>query len=70
MKIEDIRRTGFMDLTDLYYELGDSDETSIYAREEQIRDRNCVEECGIVEVEVRVIRVVKQPSESSLNNME
>lgn len=70
MKIEDIRRTGFMDLTDLYYELGDSDETSIYAREQQLIDKKCIEECGIVEVEVRVIRIVKQPSESSLNNLE
>lgn len=70
MKIEDIRRTGFMDFTDFNWEVGEAPEVRVYSTEEQLRVRKCVEECGIVEVEVRIIRVVKEPGESSLNNLE
>ena len=51
----------YMDLTDFEHELGHAPRTQIYATEHDLR-RLCVshiDECGIVEVEVRLVRVVQ-----------
>lgn len=69
MKIESTKRIGFMDFTDFNWEI-ENCKTSIYPSEEALLERKCIDECGIVEVEVRVIEVVRRPSESSLDNLE
>ena len=49
---------GYMCATDWYYELGyATGGNRVYASIEDLKsDRPCVEECGIVEVEVRLIK--------------
>lgn len=55
------KRTGYMDMTDFQHELGQAKKSTIYANLEDVKNLECVRlECGIVEVEVRVIRVVKK----------
>lgn len=57
---EDGPVTGYMCLIDWECELGAAcDGTCVYPSEADLRAcRSCVEECGIVEVEVRIRRVV------------
>lgn len=59
---EAITVTGYMCKTDFFYELGQaSNGEEIYATVEDLKKgRPCVETCGIVEVEVRLVRVVEE----------
>lgn len=59
-----VKVRGFMCATDFYHELdGDAYGTSVYCDEATLRrNRKCVDECGIVEVEVTLVRVVKEGS--------
>lgn len=56
------KKTAFMCKTDFDFELAHSATgTNIYMSEAALREkRRCVEECGIVEVQVSVIRVVQE----------
>ena len=63
-KPEDFKpRRGFMDLTDFAFELEGAPEVKVYPTAlELARKRGvCLDECGIVEVEVRVVRVLLSP---------
>jgi hypothetical protein len=53
---------------DFQFHLGDDvDPARVYADEETLRaERGCVSECGIVEVEVSVVRWVQHSDYSSL----
>ena len=67
MSNREIRR-GFMCATDFQYHLGeDVVPTRVYADEETLKkDRRCWVECGIVEVEVSVVRWASPSNFSSL----
>jgi hypothetical protein len=56
------KKAGFMCKTDFDHELSNAKGGSlVYASENNLRaERACIEECGIVEVEVRLVRVVKE----------
>lgn len=58
---------GYMCLTEYWYELGyASDGCAIYPSIEELREyRSCVYTCGIVEVEVRLRRVVEETKKCS-----
>lgn len=53
---------GYMCKTDFDYHLtGDSRGTLVYAcREDLEKDRECVKQCGIVEVEVKLMKVAQE----------
>jgi hypothetical protein len=55
---------GFMCLTNYWHELGQAPRGGrVYSSLESLRaNRSCVAACGIVEVEVRLRRVVQEPS--------
>lgn len=55
---------GYMCSTDFDYHLtGDARGTRVYAcREDLEADRPCVKQCGITEVEVRMVRRVTEPN--------
>lgn len=51
-----------MDGTSWLYELGEAPQVPLFGNEEDIKEfRNCLDTCGIVEVEVRLVRWVQQP---------
>lgn len=59
-------RKGYMDITtfEWHLNLGDQrgDKGTVYATPEGVlREHGCAVECGVVEVEVRVVRVVREP---------
>lgn len=56
---------GFMCKTDFFYELGNAvGGETVYASVEDLKVRRpCAEGCGIVEVEVRLVRVVEEGTE-------
>lgn len=58
----DENSTGYMCKTDFDYELGNAvGGTTIYPSENDLRrHRKCVDGCGIVKVEVRLVEVVQQ----------
>lgn len=55
-------RTGYMDLTDYSYELGEAKDGSIvYAsKKDLLRCQPCAEECGIVKVSVTLKKVIQE----------
>lgn len=55
---------GYMDKVDYEEEVGRADGGSgVFASiEETLRARRCANECGVVEVEVRLVRVVIEPT--------
>lgn len=55
---------GFMCLTNYWHELGLAPRGgTVYSSIEALRrERGCVKDCGIVEVEVRLRRVVQEPT--------
>lgn len=58
-------RTGFMCMVDFDWHLGeDMKPARVYSTEADLRrERSCVEQCGIVEVEIRRVRVVQDERE-------
>ena len=54
-----------MDLTDFAFELEGAPEVPVYPTARALAERRavCLFECGIVEVEVRVVRVLLSPRE-------
>lgn len=61
---ENVSTTAFMCKTDWDYEIGNGI-VEVYDSIEQLKKkRSCVTECGIVEVEVTLKRVVTEQSES------
>lgn len=54
-------RTGYMDYVDFLYELGEArGGNTIYPSIKNIKEYvSCVDECGIVEVEVKLVKVVQ-----------
>ena len=61
------KRTGYMDLVDFYYELGEANCThEIYPSAELLEESSpCVSECGIVRVSVELEEVVKDSDYSN-----
>jgi hypothetical protein len=55
--------TGYMCLTDWQHDVrGASDGARVYPSEAAVRrERKCTAECGIVEVEMRQVRIVQEP---------
>lgn len=55
--------TGYMCLIDFEHELeGNCNGTKIYPSLEDLQEKHpCAEECGIVEVEVKAVSLVKEP---------
>lgn len=54
------KHTGFMCATDFRHELGEGPICEVYSSIEQLEeDRSCVKECGIVEVQVKLIKYIK-----------
>jgi hypothetical protein len=55
-------RTGYMCTTDFAHELGECT-TSVYSSVDSIKeDRKCVEQCGIIRVEVQYASTSQEPS--------
>lgn len=65
-------KRGFMCTVDFHHELGSAfGGTKIYPDEENlIMNRPCVDQCGIVEVEISIVRVVKESDYSDLTVQE
>lgn len=64
----DAPAVGYMCLTDYWHELGEADDGSkVYASVEDLRrERKCVAQCGIAEVEVRLRQIVQEPSDGEV----
>ena len=52
-------RIGYMDMTDYDCELGHVKSNIYSSIEECIKDNKCIEECGIVKVEIKAIEIVQ-----------
>ncbi len=60
-------RVGYMDLTDWDYELGEAlGGNKIYPSiEDCIENNKCIDECGIIKVEIRAVEVIQERNESN-----
>lgn len=56
-------RRAYMDLTDFFWELGQTTTKTYSSIDAVKRDQSkCIEECGIVEVTVSLRRIVRRPT--------
>ena len=58
---------GYMDLTDWDHHLGeDSAGSKVYPGiDDCIKDNKCIDECGIIKVEIRAVEVIQERNESN-----